>query len=94
MAASVWIASRIVIPFGRRDLARAGRDDAGRHRAVEAERVADGHHAVAHLHLGRRAERDRGQRGGRDVRLQQRDVGGGVGADHPRADASLFENDT
>ena len=48
---------------GRLDLALQGGDDAGRHGAVEAERVADRDHRVADLHLGRVAQFEAGAAG-------------------------------
>ena len=58
----------------RRDVAVAGRDDAGRHRAAEPERVADRHHPVADPHRVRIAERDGGQRRVR-LHAQHRKIG-------------------
>ncbi len=52
-----------------------------RHRAVEAEGVADRDHRVADLDLGGVAERERVQLAGGVVDLEQGDVGGRVGAD-------------
>ena len=66
---------------GSLDLARERADDAGRDRAVEAERVADRHHGVADLRLGGVAERERVELVLVDVHLQQRDVVAGVLAD-------------
>ena len=76
IAASVWMTSSIVKPFGRGDLALERGDDAGGERAVEAERVADRDHRVADLQ--RRASR-RARSGcsstSLGVDLQQREVG-------------------
>ena len=60
-------------------VARLGADDAGRHRALEAERRADRDHPFADLELGDVADAHRGQAGRLD--LDQRDVGALVGAD-------------
>ena len=62
------------------DVAAHGRDDAGGHRAAEAEGIADREHPVADARLAVR------QLGKREVRaaldLDQREVGARVGADH------------
>src|SRR5262249_30988204 len=62
------------------DHATRGTHDAGGHRLLEAERIADRHHRLTHLDLRRIAERDRGQPGRLD--LQQRQVRLGITADH------------
>ncbi|KAG1266985.1 hypothetical protein G6F66_014079 [Rhizopus arrhizus] len=56
-----------------------GRDDAGGDRLAEAERIADGHHEVAHPQLVAVAELDVGQVLRRDA--DQRDVGIAVRAE-------------
>ena len=68
----------VVIGAGA-DVAAARRDDAGRHGAAEAERIADREHPVAdarglsdELHIGERAALD----------LDQREIGARIGADH------------
>src|SRR6478735_2307634 len=62
------------------DVAAGSRDDAGRHRAAEAERVTNGEHPVADPRFGV------GQLGEREIvaagNLDQRDVGARIGADH------------
>ena len=64
------------------DVAAARRDDARRHGAAEAERIADGHHPIADLRrlVGELHEREVGLA----VDLDQSEVGFGVGADHLR----------
>ena len=64
---------------GGLELALEGAHDAGRDRAVEAERVADRDHRVADLDLGRVAERRAASgRPSSAFDLQQRDVGARV----------------
>jgi hypothetical protein len=62
------------------DVAVLGRDDAGRHRAAEAERVADGHHRLADADLVGIGEVDRLQ-GPRRLDAQHRHVDLAVAAD-------------
>ena len=62
------------------DVAATRRDDAGRHRAAEAERIADRDHPIADA---RGLVRQRHMREvGAPVDLDQRDIGLGIGADH------------
>src|SRR5258706_670722 len=65
------------------DVAAAGRDDAGGHRAAKAERIADREHPIADPGLAL------GKLGEREVRtaldLDQGQIGTRVGADHLRA---------
>ena len=69
-----------VFVVGEADVGAARRaDDAGGDRLAELERAADGQHPLADLQLGRVAPRHRDE--ARDVNLQQRNVGGGIGAD-------------
>ena len=57
-----------------------GRNDAGRHRAAEAERIADGEHPIADAGiLGR--ELDERKRFALGIDLDQRHIGARVGAD-------------
>ncbi len=58
------------------------RDDPAGHGLADAERVADGHHEVAHAQRGGVGERDRLQVAGRD--LHHRHVGVRIGADELR----------
>ena len=60
-------------------------DDAERHRAAEAEGIADREHEIAHLHPVERAERDGGEV--LAVRLQHGEVGLGIRSPHARRDA-------
>ena len=69
-------------PAGRLDLALKRGDDPCRGGAVERERVADGDHRVTHADRGGITEGERVKLVGRDVDLQQGDVGGLVLADH------------
>ena len=64
------------------DEALLGADDAAGHRLLQTERVADGHHGLAHLEAVGVAERKRGQVAPLD--LQQRDVGARVEPDDLR----------
>jgi hypothetical protein len=64
---------------GRAQGAAQGADDAGGDRGLEAQRIADRHHQLAHLEDGRGAESRVRQAGG--VQPQHRQVGGRVVAD-------------
>ena len=66
---------------GRRDLPLQRGDDAGRQRAVQAERVADRDRRVADLDVLGRAQRQRLEVQALGVDLQQREVGRRVRAD-------------
>jgi hypothetical protein len=70
----------IVVRSGA-DVAAFGRDDAGRDRAAEAERVADGEHPLPDLRL---LLRKLGELEAVAVDLQEREVGAVVGADQLR----------
>ena len=74
------------------DVAVARRDDAGRHRAAEAERIADRHHPVADAHLVGIAELHRHQRL-RRLELQHREVGLLVDADQLGLDLGAVVED-
>ena len=75
------------------DVAAARRDDAGGHRAAEAERIADRHHPVADLRGVAVAEGDIGQRLA-GVDLEQREIGLGIAADDlGRVFAAVLEDD-
>ena len=63
------------------DLARARRQDSGRHRAAQPEGIADRQHPIADPDLVAVAELDRGERLGR-FDAQQRQIGLGVLAHH------------
>src|SRR3954453_10851019 len=67
-------------PVGGLDLALEGGDDAARHRAVEAEGVADRHHRIAHAYLRGVAEGEGVKLVGRGFDLEQGDVTGGISA--------------
>src|SRR5690606_29120035 len=69
----------VVIGAGA-DVAAARRDDAGRDRAAEAERIADGHDPVADAHLAVIGEGDIGKLAV-GIDLQHGKVGALVGAD-------------
>ena len=78
MAASVWMKSS----YGPWPMMPAlGADDAGGHRVLEAERVADRHHPLADAQRVGVAERDGGQVLGVALDLDQREVGLRVAAD-------------
>ena len=62
----------VVVVGSGLDVAAAGRDDAGRDRAAEAERVADRHHPVARPHVLRVAERARPSAASRASRAARR----------------------
>ena len=70
----------VVVIGTRGDIAVARRDDAGRHRAAEAERIADRDHPFAEPQLVGIAELHRGQRLVR-LELQHREIGLLVDAD-------------
>src|SRR5436305_2145843 len=70
----------VVVIRTRGDIAVAGRDDAGRHRTAEAERVADRDYPFAQTQLVRIAELHRHQRLGR-LEFQNCEVGPLVDAD-------------
>ena len=83
---------------GRLQVAPHAGDDAGGHREVETERVADGDHRLAHHDLAGVAERERMQRRGAGVDLDHGHVTGVVEADHLAGDllglaAVLLEGD-
>src|SRR6516165_4775410 len=81
----------VVRPGG--DVAVARRDDAGRHRAAQAERIADGDHPFAEPQLVGIAEFHRHQRF-RRLEFQHREVGLLVDADDLRPDlAAVVEDD-
>ena len=61
-----------------------GADDADGGGAAEGERVADRDHGVADLDEIGVAERERAERAGVRLDLEDGDVGGRVGADHGR----------
>ena len=88
IAASVWIASRIAVtPFGAwisRLMAETMPDVTVRSRPNGLPMATT---PSPTLTSARGAERDRGQRGGGHLDLEQRDVGRGVGADHAGLDA-------
>ena len=69
----------VVIRAGA-DVAAARRDDARRHRAAEAERIADRDHPVADANLGIIGEIDVGELAAA-IDLEDREIGLGVGAD-------------
>ena len=89
IAASVWMHVVDLEAVGRLDLPLQGRDDAGRQRALEAERVADRDRRVADLDAVRAAERERGQLARRRLDLQHREVGRLVAPDDLRVDDVL-----
>ena len=74
----------VVIGAGA-DVAAARRDDARRHRAAEAERIADREHPVADA---RRIVRKLGEREIAALDLDQREIGARIGADDLGADRS------
>src|SRR5208337_4969664 len=59
------------------DIAAASRDDTGRDRTAKAERVADGDHPIAGLHLGMSERHEREWL--RSFDLNEREIGAGVG---------------
>ncbi len=71
----------VVVIGARGDVAVARRDDAGRHRAAEAERIADRDHPFAEPQLVGIAEFHRDQRLAR-LEFQHRQIGLLVDADH------------
>ena len=82
-AASVWITSSIRRPVLRAQRTAERRDDAGGHRRLEAQRIADGDHELAAPQPLGIAERRRRQVA-RGVGADQREVGVGIVADHAR----------
>ena len=89
-AASVWITSSISRPERARSERPERRDDAGRHRRFEAERIADGDHELAALEQLGIAQRRRRQRH-RRVDAHQREIGVGVVADDARGQAAALD---
>ncbi len=73
----------------RPDLALERAHDAGGDGALEPERVADRHHRLADLDVVRVGESQRRERLRVDVDLQEREIGGGVGAHDRRLDGVL-----
>src|SRR5207247_556229 len=71
----------------RLDAALHRADDAGRDRAVEAERVADRDDLIADPHAVRAPERQRLERTRLDVHLEHGDVGRRIDSDHLRLEA-------
>ena len=78
-----------VFVVGEADVGAAGRaDDARGDGLAQLERAANRQHPLADFQLA--TNRPRARTGAlRDVDLQQRDVGGGIGADHRAADLAL-----
>ena len=75
---------------GRRYLALQRGDDAGREGAFEVERVADREHRIADLDRARVTERERVQRQAVGGDAQNREIVGGILADHLGVDRLPF----
>ena len=83
-AASVWITLSTRWPVMLRKVRPRALITPGGHRRIEAERAADRDHELADAQAGRFSELC--MRQARGIGLHDRDVGPGVGPDHPARD--------